>query len=147
MPQKMKRKLESALQGRFETTDYKGKCIVVLSYAFCTREEAWELSNYFDAWISKQAPKSVRLLVDLEKANYDPAHSNHLKKTLGSHDSFIKRSAIVNVSPFMTSLVSTMRNFTDFIGVPLKNERGILFSDRNTALEWLVERDRSTDNN
>jgi hypothetical protein len=139
LAKRTKKKDDTALQGRFQTIIHNDIKVTVLNYAFSNHDEAWELTNYFNLWISRQSPKSVRLLVDLEKAHYDSIHSNHLKKTLGIHGTFIKKSAIINLSPFLTSMLSTMRNFTDFIGIPLKNERGIFFKDKATALDWLVK--------
>jgi hypothetical protein len=135
---KAKKSTTRAQQGRFEIISHEGSKILILNYSACNRSDAWALTNYFQEWIARQDSKNLKILLDFEGFFLDPIHLNYVKKTLGIHDKFIKRSAIINVAPLMASMLQTLRGFANFMGVSMKKERGVIFQSKAEALDWLV---------
>lgn len=139
LPRKNKKKIQSALSGRFALVIHNGTQIAIADYSNSTRDEIWALTEYIDQWLEKQEPNSVNLYFDVRNVYYEAAHVNHWKKTLGFRDAFIHKSCFVNASPMMLIIIKTMRAFATFAGIPMKKNRGLFFDSKDAAMQWLSE--------
>ncbi|MDP2807009.1 MAG: hypothetical protein Q8O74_02590 [bacterium] len=80
--------------------------------------------------ISKEPPKSVRLLTDVTQAHYTPQAVDALKEFSKASTPYIKASAAIGVSGIKRIIVQSL--------IKLTGRHIEIFEDREKALDWLA---------
>jgi hypothetical protein len=118
---------------RIRFIEYKGKQILLEDFSNVrTETELLALIKKAVEVVHSQPPHSVRVLVDMTKANYGPRVAQESKALTDSNTPYIYASAMVGVTSLMELVMRTI-----YVVTGRKLEA---FKSREEAMEWLASR-------
>jgi hypothetical protein len=115
---------------RVRVISHRDKQVLLVDMTDCTPNDALEISDKVQTWVTTQPKDSVLILVDLTGARFDKNALDRMKKVAAYDKPHVKRSAMVGGGAQQKFLKQTLKFFSqrDYASFETKEE----------ALDWLV---------
>jgi hypothetical protein len=100
---------------RISVISHEGKNIIYIDFSnmkTSQKEEVYKLFNDANALISKNLPKSARIVTNLTNLGFDKEMSNGFKIYASNNTPYVKASALVGVTGLQKVILTIVKTFT-----------------------------------
>lgn len=118
---------------RVQLIEYKGKKITSLDFSSCDKKLIPDLIEEAEALVKTQPLNSVLTLTDLTDFRFDAKMIELFKELTAHNKPYVKAGAIIGIKGLQKVAYDAVMRFS--------NRNIPLFSDRQEALEWLINQE------
>ena len=125
---------------RIQAIQHQGHPVISVDSSHCGRDEREAVLKDYIGLLQGLAPgEKILSLLNFEGSDYDARLAGQWRSELALFNDRVRRSAVIGLSPLALVSIQGFRNSGELMGSPMSAEHAMVFNDRESALNWLVQ--------